>query len=1294
MQKTQSLFRIALSVLSVAFTPQFARAQSAAPSAIPAVNSQQRVTLSGNVHPLAQARFDHGAVADSTPAPRLLLLLRRSPQQESALQEFLLQVHRPGTPTFHAWLKPEQFAAKFGPSDADVTTVTNWLKSQGFANLHLSKAKNFLEFSGTAGQLRNAFQTEIHSYIINGEEHHANNSDPQIPSDLAPIVAGLVTLNDFPAKSHATILGTAKMDSATHKIIADWTFRQGLYPLAPADFAVQYNLNSLYSASTNGSGVSIGIISASNVDPSVVATYRTFFSLPANPVNVVLDGADPGLNSAAGEAYLDVELAGAVAPNAKIVLYTSLGNTVQNGLYLAALRAVDDDEATVLSTSYGLCEQDLGSSGNLFWSTVWQQAAAQGQTSFVSAGDGGSAGCDNFNIPQPASRGLAVSGFASTPWNIAVGGTDFAYQSYAGTEAQQNAELATFWKNPVTPPLPSESLLKRIPEQPWNRAFGLNLSNANPPDLASIVGGSGGASSCATGTDASDGTFSSCTSGHPKPSWQSGTGVPTDGVRDLPDISLFAASGENDTFYPICVVSTQCVVTSDGFSFSGAGGTSASSPAMAGIMALINQKFGRQGQANYILYALAAQHPSVFHDITIGSNNVPCQSGSPNCTASTRNDNTNGLLTLGNYYSTAGYDQASGLGTVDAAALIANWNSIHFTATNTSLSVNPTTFTHGTVATVTANVTGTGGAPSGDVALVTTATPASNTGLAPLTLSNGSASGTLNNLPGGQYTLTAHYPGDNRFASSDSQPVTVNISPEDSTTSLSGRYFYFGQTAYTTFTNGGTYQYGLVPGIDAQPLGVHAPVGSNDGLATGTVIFTDSASTGSLSSPSISINLNGLAEWRPDSPLVGSHSISASYSGDASFHPSTSTTPLTFTITKTTPSAELFINQSTSQSASPVVMGLNDTIPAVAHIGITTKGLFPTGPVKFFADNISLGTAQLAQWPFNKTVSEATLDLSGLSLGSHSITATYDGDANYNGVTLSPVSVLVKQPATVGISAPNIANLVQNFNVTANVTGVNGQPAPTGSVVFTAVGGFDTSVFGGDLINGATSSSVDPGFFGLATVAFTAQYLGDSVYAPHTVNFSVAIVLPFSVSGTPVTISAPGITTGNTSTLTMTPAAGFTGPVNLTCAPKTPSTAATAPTCSIPASVAITGANPVAATMTINTTAPHTSIALIPPIFPYNFPWQPLLAASLFLLLLAIYPRTRRRLVFAALILSFSAGLFAGCGGGASSTPPPPVQIPGTAPGTYIFTVTASTPGPNAGLAVVSTQTTVTVTVQ
>src|SRR5439155_24137287 len=163
--------------------------------------------------------------------------------------------------------------------------------------------------------------------------------------------------------------------------------------LGPSDFAMQYDLNPLYTAGVNVNGVTIGIISLSNVNPTIVAAYRTLFGLPAGPLNVIIDGSDPGQNGAVVEAHLDVEIAGSVAPGAAINLYAATGTTVQNGLVLAAQRAVDDDQATILSTSYGICEQRLGSAGNQFWSNVWEQAAAQGQTSFVSSGDGGPAGC-------------------------------------------------------------------------------------------------------------------------------------------------------------------------------------------------------------------------------------------------------------------------------------------------------------------------------------------------------------------------------------------------------------------------------------------------------------------------------------------------------------------------------------------------------------------------------------------------------------------------------------------------------------------------------------------------------------------------------------------------------------------------------------------------------------------------------------------------------------------------------------------------------------------------------------
>src|SRR5256885_657718 len=447
---------------------------------------------------------------------------------------------------------PEQFGKLHGPAESGVRGGAARLHSDGVSVARVRRGQTAIEFSGNAGQIRGAFQTEIHTYLVQGEEHHANDRDPQIPAALAPVVAGIPAMIDFRPKSHSVVLGRATYELRTHQVRSEWTLHPFALALAPSDFAVQYDLNPLYGAGINGDGVTIGIIGASNVDPAIVAAYRALFGLPAKALNVVIDGQDPGLNGAALESYLDVELAGAVAPGAAINLYTSADSALESGLNLAALRAVDDDQAAVLSTSYGNCEQFLGSAGNQFWAAVWEQAAAQGQTSFVSAGDGGSAGCDNFDIPQVAQQGLGVSGFSSTPWNISVGGTDFFYSTFNGTAAAQNTELATFWNlTPTT--LPANSLLKPVPEQPWNHAFGFNLSTGGvfSSDNPTIVAGSGGASGCTAGVLASSGSFASCSGGYPKPARQTGSGVPAHRGPDPPPISLFAAAHPDGNLHPI-----------------------------------------------------------------------------------------------------------------------------------------------------------------------------------------------------------------------------------------------------------------------------------------------------------------------------------------------------------------------------------------------------------------------------------------------------------------------------------------------------------------------------------------------------------------------------------------------------------------------------------------------------------------------------------------------------------------------------------------------------------------------
>lgn len=412
------------------------------------IDESVRVVLGGTQHPLFQTAIDQGAVEDGFPAGRMLLLLQHSQTQEEALQDFIQAAHTPGNPNFHKWLKPDEFGSLYGSADSDLAAVTAWLQSHGLTIQKVHAGRRAIEFSGTAGQLRSAFHTAIHRYTVNGETHLANSSALAVPAALAPVIVGLAPINDLHPSSQLKVLGRAVFDSKTHQSTPEWTYPAGAgtvsYAVAPGDFATQYDINSVYKNGINGTGQSIAIISASNVDLSLVQAYQTLFGLPSNLPAVVVDGEDPGHNSAATETYLDIEIAGSVAPGAKVILYTSAGTALTDGLALAAMRAVEDDQAGVISISYGECEAYLGQSGNAFWSALWQQAAAQGQTAFVSAGDGGSAGCDDFDNQTAAYDGLQVNGIASTPYNVAVGGTDFYYSQSSGSSSAINTQLSGF----------------------------------------------------------------------------------------------------------------------------------------------------------------------------------------------------------------------------------------------------------------------------------------------------------------------------------------------------------------------------------------------------------------------------------------------------------------------------------------------------------------------------------------------------------------------------------------------------------------------------------------------------------------------------------------------------------------------------------------------------------------------------------------------------------------------------------------------------------------------------------
>ena len=275
----------------VAFSSIPALAQQIAPAAriVNPIDESQLVTLSHTVHPLANAANDRGVAPDAMQLDRMQIVLQRSPAQETALHQFITQLHTPGTPSYHQWLTPAQFGAQFGAADQDISTIETWLGNHGFSVKGVNPGKGTLEFSGSVAQMRDAFHTQIHKYVVNGETHYANANDPQIPAALAPVIGGFASLNNFRVKNNARILGKASYDPPN----GSWPSRIGPsapaasdyeddnFVLSPADFAVQYDLNPLYTAGINGSGQTIAIINDSNINIDLVNQFRTLFGLPA-----------------------------------------------------------------------------------------------------------------------------------------------------------------------------------------------------------------------------------------------------------------------------------------------------------------------------------------------------------------------------------------------------------------------------------------------------------------------------------------------------------------------------------------------------------------------------------------------------------------------------------------------------------------------------------------------------------------------------------------------------------------------------------------------------------------------------------------------------------------------------------------------------------------------------------------------------------------------------------------------------------------------------------------------------
>jgi len=1154
----------ASSALSHGANPVFpgpAALAQAAPRVQDFVDESRRVVLHGNVHPLlsgasagsaltgrpgAQHIVDLGEVEDSFPAGRMLLLLQRSAAQESALDDFIRNAHAAANPAYHQWLKPEAFGRLYGPADSDVAAVEAWLESHGLVVARVHAGRVAIEFTGTAGQLREAFQMELHRYQVGGEMHLANASEPTIPAALAPVIGGLARTSDFKPQPQFKVLGQAQFNPGTHHATPQWTDPASggvSYLVAPGDFATQYDLNPVYQAGIQGAGQSIAIVSASNVDLSLVQAYQKLFSLSANLPQVVVDGTDPGQNDAATEAYLDIELAGAVAPGAKVVLYTSAGTALADGLQLAAYRAVEDDQASVISVSYGECEAQLGQGGNAFWIALWQQAAAQGQTVFVSAGDGGSAGCDDFDVQQRAYSGLAVNGIASTPYNVAVGGTDFYYSQYAAGAAAVSAQLAAYWSAATVSP--AASLKTVLPEQAWNNEFGSNLADSgNPANLtgSTIVAGGGGASRAAVYL------ASGVVTGYAKPAWQSGSGVPADKLRDLPDLSLFAANGSNFSFYPICANPGDCSTASlyqgGAVIVTGVGGTSAASPEMAAIQSLVNQSAGSwSGQADFVYYPLAHTQPTVFRDVTVGGNQVLCSQGTANCAKGASGTSTSSYYAESGYAAGTGYDLATGLGSVDVANLIKYWSSLNLAPTATTFSVSPSSLVHGQTATVTGSVAATGaqGTPTGALSLTANDGLSHSTGIGDFPLTSGSLHAPVDNLPGGTYQLTAAYAGDGSFASSKSAPVTVTVAPENGKLTTTGWYWSPYDLLLHPLSSGTTVPYGTQIFLDAQPVSGNATLAAQPTPATGTVVFVDKAGT-STNSSTQPVNTAGVAEWSTGIFAPGAHTVTAFYSGDASYNPS-SAIAAAFTVVPGATSLAV------TPLATSVSAGASVTLDVQLTVGyLPLYGKLPTGKV-----TVSLGShSQAVPWQASGTTGSASLEaaatFTSVAAGNLAVAASYPGDANWlrstaTGGTVTVLSGKLTPAVALTTTSANPAP-GKTFTLTATLTGPSGKPVPTGSVAFVSEAlGFNQVA---TLAAGKAAVTIPANSASNGANLFTAVYAGDANYAAATSNALTITVSKADFSLTTLNAEVQLVPAKSAAaTLALAPLNGFCGSVTL-----------------------------------------------------------------------------------------------------------------------------------------------------
>ena len=1160
------------------------------------IDDTKRATIAGSRPPMAKPENDAGRMDLRIELQGISMVFSRTAAQEADLQALIAAQQDPASPSYHKWLSPEEFGARFGVADSDLAKVQSWLEGRGLTVDSVSRSKGSISFSGAVGQIEASFGTELHYYKLNGETHFAPSRDVSVPAALASLVKTVTNLSTFRPKSHISHQGPRRAVSP------DFTSSQsGNHFLTPKDVATIYDINPAYKAGYNGAGQSIAVVGQSAIVLSDIEHFQTAAGFAVKDPTLVLvpnTGTATIRSGDESESDLDLEYTSTIA-NGATIYFVYVGNNANNNVFDSIQFAVTNKTAPIISVSYGRCETALGSSEYSSLNAILAQAASQGQSVIVASGDSGSTDCYGDPLVSSAQQqALAVDFPASSQYVTAMGGTEFPLADVASTNT-------TYWQAASGSDFVS-SALSYIPEQVWNDDSSLGLGS-----------GGGGVS-----------TFTS------RPSWQTGvTGIPSGTFRFVPDISL--SSSPNNAGYLFCSSDTLTRVTgscTNGFRDSSnvnltvAGGTSFAAPIFAGMLAIINDKLNSTGQGviNSTLYTLAANsatYASAFHDITTGGNQ---------CTAGTTICSTAGAS---QYPATSGYDEASGLGSLDFFNLMTAWpgSSPSLVPSKTTLSAATTTPAPGatdaitiTVASGSASSTAT---PTGTLTVTLDGTLQTSS----LPLANGSATYTFSSTTPGAHAIAATYSGDSTYASSTGS-LTVTVPPPpvamaQSVTTAANTPKAITLTA-TPGTSGDTLTYAIVTNPAHGTLTGTAPnvaytpapgyVGPDsftfDATETGvvsnpaTVSITVSAgppppvannqSASTNKNTAVAITLTGTPGTSGDTltfaiatnpahgALTGTppnmtYTPTAGYVGPDSFtfnvtesNGATSTTPGTVSISvvQAPPVASKTTLSAASNTPAP---GASDAISITVASASTSSTTTPTGTLTISVD----GTTQSPS--LTLTNGSAAYTFSSTAAGPHTIAAAYSGDTTYAAssgsltVTVTaPTPVASKTTLSAASSTP-ASGASDAIAITVASGSASSTATPTGTVTILVDGVTQSPPL--TLANGSATYTFSSAAAGTHTI--TGNYSGDSTYATSSGTLTLTVTGgSFKLTASNVTVPArsPG-----SSTVTITPQNGYKGTVAWTVSS---SPVLTNGCFSLPR-VTVSGNAPVAVTLTVYTIA-------------------------------------------------------------------------------------------------------------